>query len=125
MQAIKPICCFLLLITLCPFPGQGQHYCREILDQAITARAAGDLSLALKRLQDAETCDFQNMLLTERQDLQTAIFKAVQNQKERAEKAAEIAENATKKAEVATKIAMTEKINALQALNKAQVYKLI
>ncbi|MCB0856181.1 MAG: WG repeat-containing protein, partial [Bacteroidetes bacterium] len=71
----------LLLASLSAFP---QDYCQGILGKAKEAYQKNQLEKALSILQDAETCDYKNQLQTQRQKLQTDIFKAIEKQRREA-----------------------------------------
>lgn len=58
-----------------------QEDCREILISAKDHLNSGNLKSALTDLQLTEVCDYKNILLTERQEFQNAIFSALEKQK--------------------------------------------
>ena len=76
----------------------GQKFCRPIFDLANAAYDAGNLEEALRKLKDAESCDYRNALLKERQKLQHAIFLEVDKQRLVAIKSSEKAIENSKKA---------------------------
>lgn len=74
-----------LLLLLSAYALRAQN-CRAILDLAGDKLKNGQLPTALEKLQDAENCDVDNLLLKERQAVQKAIFKAMNDLRETAEK---------------------------------------
>lgn len=84
----------LLVFSCCPVALSGQKYCQSILDSATLAYNANNLQAALEILQDAESCDYKNVLLKERQRLQSLIFNKVEIQRIAAVESAEKAEEA-------------------------------
>ena len=86
----------LVLTWFCPAVLNGQEYCRSILSSAKAALDANKLQDALKKLQDTETCDYQNVLLKERQRLQNEIFNKVEIQRIAAVKNSMEAEDAAR-----------------------------
>ena len=100
-------------LGLLPYPALlAQSYCQNILKSATTSYQKGQLELAMRQLQDAETCDYKNELQKDRQTLQNKIFKAVNQAKRNAEKSAQLALAEQKKSE---RIARSNN-NALKAL---------
>ncbi len=76
----------LLLFLFLSSHATAQEFCRSILEKARSEfkGGKGDLDKALATLQDADLCDFQNVLQKERLELQDDIFAAIKRQKERA-----------------------------------------
>ena len=78
-----------------------QEFCRDILTEAATAYKSDNLNLALSRLKAVETCDYKNLLIRERLEVQDSIFARITRQREIAEKERNRAENALEEAQKA------------------------
>ncbi|MEQ1745180.1 MAG: leucine-rich repeat domain-containing protein [Saprospiraceae bacterium] len=87
--------------------------CRSIFEQAQNALAKRHFDQALRKLQDNEICDIRNEMLQERQYLYNAIFQAVSDLRNKAERDADSLKASTKQ--------LREAGEALQtALNEAR-----
>lgn len=113
----------VLFLLVCFFNALSQnteHFCDNILSKAWTAYEQEKFTAALEYLQDVETCDFENDLLQRRQELQTAIFEAIQQQKNVIEIALKEAELQKKKAVQEQKKAERQEAIAVKEKLKAQ-----
>jgi len=112
---------FLLLILCWIAMGSlSAQNCRSILNEAKASYSSKNLKQAFKKLQDTETCDYKNELLSERQSLQNAIFNAIDDQRIEAENNARIAKESAQKvvaSEKATQEALRKVQTALDSLN--------
>jgi WD40 repeat protein len=75
-----------LLVLFCLSTGavltvSAQDYCSEILEVVHRAIDRNDLKTALQKLQDAETCDYKDKLLSFRQQAQRKLFAAIEQQR--------------------------------------------
>ncbi|MFN0015828.1 MAG: WG repeat-containing protein, partial [Saprospiraceae bacterium] len=87
--------------------------CHSIFEEAQKSLAKRHFDQALRKLQDTEICDIRNELLLERQQLYNAIFQAVSDLRDKAERDAESLKASTKQ--------LFESGEALQkALNEAK-----
>lgn len=111
---------FLLIVLTgaCPAVLTGQEYCRSILDSARAVMNKNLLQDALKILQDAESCDYRNHLLKDRQKLQDSIFNRVEVQRIAAVESSKKAEDAARWARLSLAQLFEEKTTA--ALEKGE-----
>ncbi|MBK9736205.1 MAG: hypothetical protein IPO92_15100 [Saprospiraceae bacterium] len=85
-----------LILNMCLL--SGQEYCRPIFKLALAAYESNNLQDALRKLKDAESCDYKNILIKERQKLQDSIFLKVNEQRIEAIKSSDRAIENSKKA---------------------------
>lgn len=100
-------CHFFAILAYCQ-----NNSCITIYDDAFSAHTKGYNEIALEKLQMLEQCDYKNLLITKRQELQNLIYNAIKKEKEAADKAKKIALKERDKADKAKKEAIEEKDKA-------------
>jgi WD40 repeat protein len=120
----------VLLITAWYGQLTAQTYCQSILNEAKEALLKGHLAIAQRKIQDAEICDYTNLLQKERLGIQSEIFDSIVQQREkavrdkiRADKLAKEAQLALKRANLSDKIAIAAQKDAQEsAMNASYVF---
>lgn len=100
---------FIFSIFMPHFSSAQTTSCRSILNKAETAYTNGNLDDALQLLQDAETCDYKNVLQKEKQKLQKKIFTGIKDLKDAADASANLAKQKEQEIRRALENLQTEK----------------